>query len=60
MSTAQAISYAFAFVLFIGLYAYLRRRIARETGVDPPIQWKMLAIVIGCSVVAIAIGALLR
>jgi tellurite resistance protein TehA-like permease len=57
---AQAVIYVVGLVLFLIAYAFLRQRAAGRAGEAVPIKWGWLIAIVGCAVVAIAVGAASR
>ena len=52
----EILAYALPFAAFLALYALLRERARRESGVRPPIQWAWIAAITACAVVAVVAG----
>jgi hypothetical protein len=56
---AELLGYALPFAAFLAIYAVLRERERRKSGVRPPIQWAWLAAITACAVVAVVGGLFL-
>jgi hypothetical protein len=55
----EIFGYALPFAAFLAIYALLREREKRQSGVRPPIQWGWLALITACAVAAILAGLVL-
>lgn len=55
----EILSYALPFAAFLAIYALLRERSRKKSGVRPPIEWGWLAVITACAVVAILAGLVL-
>jgi hypothetical protein len=53
---SEIVAYALPFAAFLALYALLRERERRRSGVRPPIQWGWIAAITACALVAIVAG----
>jgi hypothetical protein len=46
------VAYALPLAAFVVIYALLRERARRKTGVSPPVPWGWLAVIAACAAVA--------
>jgi hypothetical protein len=53
---AEILGYALPFAAFLAIYALLRERERRKSGVLPPIQRGWLAAITACALVALLVG----
>jgi hypothetical protein len=52
----EILGFALPFATFLAVYALLRERERRKSGVRPPIQWGWIAAITACALVAILAG----
>jgi len=50
------LGYALPFAAFVAIYALMRERERRKSGVPLPIQWGWLAAITACALVAVLAG----
>jgi hypothetical protein len=55
----ELLGYALPFAAFLVIYALLRERQTRKTGVRPSVQWGWLAAIAACAAVAMLAGLVL-
>jgi lysylphosphatidylglycerol synthetase-like protein (DUF2156 family) len=53
---AEILAYALPIAAFLAIYAVLRERERRSSGVRPPTQWGWLAAIAVCAAVAVLAG----
>ncbi len=54
----EVLTYVGAFVAFVVIYEFIRRRSTASDGRRPPVQWGWLLAIVACAIAAIALGAL--
>jgi len=55
----ELLAYVMPFAAFLAIYALLRERARRKSGVRPPIEWGWLAAITACAAVAVVAGLVL-
>jgi hypothetical protein len=55
----ELLGYALPFAAFLVIYALLRERQTRKTGVRPSVRWGWLAAIAACALLAMVAGLVL-